>query len=73
MHIKVKVTPGAKVEKIEQLSLDRYIVSVQEEPERGMATARVREVLAEYLKIPLARLRIISGRNRPNKIFEIIA
>lgn len=72
MYIKVKATPGAKKESITKVSEDTFKVSVKEKAERNMANSRIREVLAEYLALPLGKIRLVSGHHSPSKIFDIL-
>lgn len=69
MFIKVKVTAGARAEKVVKKRDDLFAVSVKEEAERGAANERVLELLKrEY---PGKRLKIVSGHLKPGKIIEI--
>ena len=71
MLIKVKVKAGAKKEDVFQKSEDGFDVRVKEKTERGQANRAVGRALAEYLKIPPSKIRIVKGARKPNKIFEI--
>ncbi len=71
MYIKVKVTAGARKEKLVQTSSDHFEVSVREKAERNMANTRVREMVAGFFKIPTGRAKLISGHSSPGKMFSI--
>ncbi len=71
MYIKVKVNVGANKEKIENKSLDRYIISVKEPRERNLANTRIREIIAQIYKVNLNSVRIISGHQGQSKILSI--
>ena len=82
MKIFVKVKAKAKENKIEKIdsptprlrraSENHFKVSVKEPPVRGKANLAVIKNLAEYLKVPKTKIRIISGQTSRNKIIEIL-
>lgn len=72
MLIKVKAFPNSKEEGINQTSDDAFEVKVREKPIRGLANARIRQLLAQHFGIMENKVRLVSGFSRPNKIFEII-
>jgi uncharacterized protein YggU (UPF0235/DUF167 family) len=71
MYIKVKVTAGARAEKIEKKSEDHYLISVREKAERNMANNRVCQIMASIFKVPGRAVRIISGHQSPSKILSV--
>jgi len=71
MYIKVKVTAGAKKDKIDKKRDDYYLVSVKEKAERNMANNKVRELMARLLGISTPSIRIISGHHSTSKILSI--
>ena len=71
MYIKVKVFTGAKKESFEQKSDDHFEVAVKEKTERNMANKRVIELIAQDFKVPIGKVRIISGHQKPNKMLSI--
>ena len=71
MYVKVKVTPNAKREVLSKISDDTFAISVREKALRNMANSRVREVLATHLKIPVGKVRLISGHRSRSKIFSV--
>lgn len=71
MYIKVRVSPKAKKEMLEKKSSDHFLVAVREPAERGLANARVREMLARECGVPIAKIRLVSGHTSPSKIFSL--
>jgi len=71
MYLKVKVTTEAKKESFKKKNENMFEISVKEKPERNTANKRVVDLLAEHLKTPKSKIRIISGHHRPNKLFSV--
>jgi len=71
MYISVRVVAGAKQEKVEALPKGRLKVWVKAPAERNLANHRVRELVAQHLKLPLAQVRLLSGHTSPSKIFSV--
>lgn len=71
MYIRVNAIAGAKKEKIQRVSEDRYEISVKEPAERNMANKRIKELLAVELNVSEGSLRMISGHTSPHKIFSV--
>jgi uncharacterized protein (TIGR00251 family) len=71
MYVRVQVRPGAKRESLIETEGKTLTIAVKEPAERGLANARVREVLAEHFGVPLGKVRMISGHRSPRKIFDI--
>ena len=71
MKIYVKARPGANKSGVEKIDELHYIVSVKEPPIRGMANRAIIKILAEYFRVPLARINIISGHTSRQKLIEI--
>jgi len=69
MFIKIKVTTGARSEKIVKKGVDFYSISVKEEAERNMANKRVIEIVRKMH--PDKSVKIVSGHHKPSKILEI--
>ena len=69
MFIKIKVTVGARFEKIIKKSADSYSVSVKEEAERNMANKRVIEIFRKLY--PRKPVKIVKGHHSPSKILEV--
>lgn len=71
MYIKVRVTPDAKKETFTEDSPDHFTVSVKEPAERNLANKRVMELMARHFRIPLGKVRIISGHHSHGKILNV--
>ena len=65
--IKIKVSAGAKTEKVEELADRTYKVRVSAPPEKGKANERVVELLALHFGVSKARISIISGHTARDK------
>lgn len=70
MYIKVKVTTGAKREKIVKKSDDHFEMSVKEPAERNLANKKIVELLRDYFKV-YNSIRIVSGHHSPSKIISL--
>lgn len=68
--VKVKVTAGAKSEKLVCSAKETFNISVREEASRGEANGRVSELLQEYYG-KRAIIRLVRGQRSPAKIFSI--
>ena len=71
MYIKIRVTPDAKEEKFCQKTKDHFTISVREEAERNLANGRVLELVARHFKLPVGKVRIISGHHSSSKILNV--
>ena len=80
MYIKVKVTTGAKKEKIIKKSKDHFEISVKEPAERNLANKRIIGLLREYFKARLNDgtvgqvyndIKIVSGHHSRSKIISL--
>lgn len=83
MKIRVKVKPGAKIEKVEFLNqpelglkmhqpeYDTYIVHVKALPIDGKANAAVIQALANHFNVALSLIRLDSGSKASIKLFTI--
>jgi uncharacterized protein (TIGR00251 family) len=71
MHIKVKVTPDAKKEKLIMLSENSFKISVKEKAKDGKANQKVMDILKEILKPRPKKLKLVVGHTSPSKIFEV--
>lgn len=70
MYLKVFVTPGAKKESVEEKNGALHI-SVKEPAAQNFANMRVRELVALRLRIPLAKVRILTGHRSRSKMLSI--
>lgn len=71
MYVVVRVTPDARKEQIEAQEVDEFLVSVREPAKGNRANARVRALLARHYRLPIGRVRIVSGHHSPKKIMSI--
>ena len=62
MRILVHVKPGKREERVEKTGEMEYTVFIKAQPEKGRANDAVLKVLARTLKIPVAQLKITSGK-----------
>ncbi len=70
--VRVRATPGARREAVVDDGGDGFSIAVREKAEQGRANARIRELLAERLGVPVSRVRLISGAHRPSKRFLVL-
>jgi uncharacterized protein (TIGR00251 family) len=69
--IKVKVSAGAKTEKVEEIEPSIFKVRVSAPPEKGKANERVAELLAEYFGVSKSKVFLVSGATYRDKVFLI--
>ena len=67
--ILVRVSAGARTEDIEELDHDILKIRVQTPPEKGRANKRVAALIAEYYKIPISKVTLLSGGSYREKRF----
>ncbi len=72
-HIKVRVHPKAKREKIEALGPDTFEVWTTAAPDKGKANDAVRRLLAEHLCIAPSRLALVRGHTSREKCFAVLS
>jgi hypothetical protein len=68
MYITVDVKPGSRVESIDKLDEDQYLVHVKEPASKGKANKAVLKLLKEYFN---SQVYMISGHTSSRKIFEV--
>ena len=71
MYLKVKVTANAKREKVERVKEGVFEIAVKEKTERNMANKKVLELVAKHYKVPVGKVRIVSGHHRPHKLLSV--
>jgi len=71
MYIHVKVTPGAKADRVMKVSRDHYDMWVREKAERNLANKKATELLAKTLEVEPKMVRLISGHTSPSKLFSV--
>jgi len=75
MRISIKAKPAAKRTEVRAETGptgEYFVVAVTEPPREGRANRAIVEALAEYFKVPVSRVRIISGFTSREKIVEIL-
>ncbi len=69
--IKVKVFPDSPKNFVEQKEQRIYIFT-KSPATQNQANISSRKLLAEFLEIPVERVRLISGHKNQNKTFQIL-
>lgn len=69
MYLKIKVVPGSKVEKVEQIKSDEYRIWVRVPAENNAANSRVLDIVRDMF--PDTSVRIVSGHHSPSKILSV--
>lgn len=70
MYIKVFVTPSAKREKVEKKG-ETLAIAVREPATQNLANTRVREVIAMRFKVPVGKVRVLTGHRSRAKMISI--
>lgn len=70
MKLVIQVKPNSRRESVERQDDGSLRVLVNAPAQEGKANERVVALLAEYLKIPKSRLKIIRGQNSRIKTIE---
>lgn len=71
MYIKVKVNPSAKKEVLKQLTETSLEISVKEPAVNNLANRRVLVVVGLFFKLPVSKIKIISGHHSRTKIINL--
>lgn len=71
MYVRVKVSPGAKKERVVRTGDTEFEIAVKEPAEQNLANRRVHELIAHELGVSVKKVRIISGHRSPRKIFSV--
>ncbi|MDP3771413.1 MAG: DUF167 domain-containing protein [bacterium] len=71
MRITVRAKPGAKMERIEEVGPQEFVVAVKEPPREGRANAAITRALAEYFGVTVSRVRLVTGFASRQKVFAI--
>ena len=72
MKLFVKAKPGAYEERVLQIDLTHFEVSVREPPEHGLANRAIVRALAEHLDVSPSRLSLARGFSSRNKVIELL-
>jgi len=71
MKISVKVKPNAKVNLVQEIGKDQFLIKVKAPPKENKANIELIKILSEYLKVPKSQISIFSGLKSKQKILEI--
>ena len=72
LHVRVRVTPGAKKESFTQSEENNiFLAAVRAPAERNEANDRVRTLVARFFGVPLSAARMLSGHRSIQKMFLI--
>lgn len=67
--VKIKAKTNARQDKIEQISLNEFKVSVKESPEKGRANVAIIKTLQKYFHTK--NVRIVSGHSSKKKLIAV--
>jgi uncharacterized protein YggU (UPF0235/DUF167 family) len=70
-EIKVRVTPNASREYVEESPFDTLRIGVREPNDGNRANDRAREIISERYEVPVKNVMIIKGARSPSKIVRI--
>ncbi|MGB9892895.1 MAG: DUF167 domain-containing protein [Candidatus Saccharicenans sp.] len=70
--LKVSVQPKSSRQQLVQISETEFKAKLFSAPTKGKANAELLELLAEHLKIPHSKLRLIRGETSRIKFIEIL-
>ncbi len=71
MYVKVRVQAAAKKEEIKVVSENRFAISVKQKALQNLANRRIVELVAYHYKVPVKKVRIVSGHQSPSKILSV--
>lgn len=71
IKIFIKAKPKSKKQYVKEISPGYFKVAVKEVPEKGKANEAARKALSAHLKIPVSKIKIISGLKSKNKLATI--
>lgn len=71
VYFHAKVSAGARKEIFKKINEDHFEISVREKAERNLANARVLELVASHLSIPISKIRIVNGHRHPSKLLIV--
>ncbi|OQA03120.1 MAG: hypothetical protein BWY68_00831 [bacterium ADurb.Bin400] len=70
-RISVRVVPGAKVEKIEEITTNELKVWVRAKATDGEANKALIAVLSDYYNMPKSSISIVLGQTSKSKVVEL--
>lgn len=71
MKISVKVKPNSKLEKVEEVGENKFILRVKAPAKEVKANEAVIKLLSEYFEISKSSVNILKGQSSKNKIVDI--
>ena len=71
MKLFIKVRPGAKENKVEEID-GGFKISVKEPAKEGRANKAVIKALAKHLGVSQSSIKIISGLKSKNKVVKLV-
>ena len=71
MYVKVKVLAGVRKEKVSRIDATNFEMYVKEPAKQNLANQRVREILANEMKVNPKKLKLVTGHHSPSKIFDV--
>ena len=71
MKFFVHVKPGSKVDKVEEINENHFLIWTKEPAKEDKANESVLKMLAKFLGVPPSVLVLKKGRHFQEKIFEI--
>ena len=69
--IKVKVSAGSRMEKVEALADGSFKVWVRQVAEKGKANVRVLELLAEHFHLAKSAVELVKGTTSRDKLVRL--
>lgn len=73
MFIHVKVFPDEKRDEVVKQSETSFYVYVREPAEHNRANIQMKVLISKELKIPIHKLKIITGHHHSSKIVEVLS
>ena len=71
MKIFVSVKTNAKEDAVQSVNGSHYSVRIKVSPVQGKANEALLRLMADFLDIPVSRLRIVSGFSSKQKVLEV--
>jgi uncharacterized protein YggU (UPF0235/DUF167 family) len=71
MYIKVRVVAGSRKEKITQINDAEYQMIIKEPAKNNLANNKIKDILANEMKVERGKVRLITGHQSPSKIFDV--
>ena len=68
----MRVSAGARGEKVEVTGDGSLKVRVTAPPEKGKANKRVLQLVAEHFAVPVSQLVLVGGHTKRDKVIELL-